>query len=95
MLLERDITSQSPPPSYPLINPPTYKSSGGPPAYSARRRTYEVVPDRESGIRRKKRSVIARLMDWRCLGMMAAVGLFVIVCIVVIIVKQKDTKKDD
>jgi hypothetical protein len=54
-----------------------------------------VVPDRESGIRRKKRSVIARLMDWRCLGMMAAVGLFVIVCIVVIIVKQKDTKKDD
>ena len=38
---------------------------------------------------------MGRLMDWRCVGMLIAVGLFLIVCIVVVIVKQKDTKKDD
>lgn len=95
MLLERDITSQSPPPSYPLINPPTYKSSGGPPEYSARTHAYEGLPDLEGGRRRKRTGVIAQLVDWRCIGMLVAVGLFVIVCVVVIVVKQNEIKAGD
>jgi len=34
-------------------------------------------------------------MDWRCVGMLIAGGLFIIVCILVVILKQKDTKKHD
>jgi len=86
MLLERDITSQSPPPSYPLINPPTYKSSGGPPAYSARTHAYQGLPDLEGGRRRKRTCVFARLI-W--IGILMAVALFIIVCVVVIVVKQR------
>jgi hypothetical protein len=90
VLLERDITS--PPPNYPLIliNPPTYKSSESPPAYSSRRRNYEPLRDTEGQVRRNQRGMIARLVDWRCIGMLMAVVLFIIVCVVVIIVRQRE-----
>src|SRR5579859_5835654 len=93
VLLERDITS--PPPNYPLIliNPPTYKSSESPPAYSSQRRTYEQLRDTEGQVmRRNRRSIIARLVDWRCIGMLTAMGLFIVVCVVVIIMKQRETE---
>src|SRR5579859_8142646 len=86
---ERDISSPSPPPTLPLIHPPTYKSVqtiAPPPPYTARRRTYSLRWDAE--IQQYKKERFGWCSDYRCLALFVGLVMFSIVIVAFVVLNK-------
>ena len=86
---ERDISSPSLTPTFPLIHPPTYNSVqtiAPPPPYTARRRTYSLRWNPET--RQYKKDRFGWLTDYRCLAMTVALIMFSIVVVVFVVLNK-------
>lgn len=88
-VVERDIASPSPSPTFPLIYPPTYisvQTMAPPPPYSLRRGTDPLRWNGETP--QFKRDRFGWLLDYRCLSMIAALLMFAIVIVVFVVLHK-------
>ena len=96
-LPERDISSPSPPPSFPLIHPPTYRTVQTiepPPAYRARTGGKHVRWDEHTQqYRRDRCGNIRQYFDYRCLAVFVALLMFSIVIIVFVVLNKLGNKR--
>jgi hypothetical protein len=94
---ERDVSSPSPPPSFPLIHPPTYRSvqTIEPlPAYSKRTR-YNALRwvEHSQQYRGDRSGGIGQYFDYRCLAIFVALLMFSIVVVVFVVFNKLGNKK--
>jgi hypothetical protein len=94
---ERDVSSPSPPPSFPLIHPPTYRSvqTIEPlPAYSKRTRDNALRwVEHSQRYRGDRGGDIGQYLDYRCLAIFVALLMFSIVVVVFVVFNKLGNKK--
>jgi hypothetical protein len=95
---ERDVSSPSPPPSFPLIHPPTYRSVQtieAPPAYNSSRTRSKVLRwvEHSQQYRGDRGGGIGQYFDYRCLAIFVALLMFSIVVVVFVVFNKLGNKK--